>query len=266
MTHRLRPHQIAGSELAAPPDDGDVLTWDSTDDEARWAAPTGGGGSGRSLDRRWNVGPAETSIDEFDDGSIGGSWVAVYDTGGSGRLTWTEAEDQLIATNTGGDTGNQFSALLLPLSGIGGSLATGDAFITCVSIGSNGANHAFSGLLFSDGTAFGSGNQLVATTHAGAASADHVLRTYTGFTTNSASASSISGVRIGTPWFLRLVYLGGTTFRRDVSEDGKSWRIGATMSVASFTPTHVGVLSSSFGTATAHQLRYEFLRRVAGIT
>lgn len=265
---RLDPHQISGSELPSPPTSGDVLTYNATEDKAEWAAPPGGGGggSGLSLDRRWNVGPGETSYDECDDDTIDPAYVAVYDTGGAGRLTWSEADSQIKATNTGGDTGNQFSALMRPLSGVGGALVDGDAFISCLTIGSVGSNYAFGGLVYADGTTFGAGAQLVATSHVGTSSADHFLRSFTNYTTLGTSVNGLGGVLLTVPIFVRLVYLGSNTWRRDLSSDGRTWRKGGANLTSSLTPTHVGFMSSTFGTGTAHEIQYEFLRRVSGIT
>lgn len=258
---RYSPRAIKG----APGSDGYVLT--TVGGVPMWMPPPSpGGGTGISRDRRWNIPAGATSYDEFSGASLGGSYVRVDDTGGSGRLTWTQADDLLISTNTGGDTLNQFSALMIPLSAVGGALATGDAFVTCLILSSNGANYAFGGMLFADGVAFGAGKQVVATSHYGASSQDHFLRSYTNYTTIGTSVAQITGVRLGTPTFIRLVYLGGTTWRRDLSYDGQFWQIGGATLTLSITPTHVGFLNSSFGTATANQIGYEFIRRWAGIT
>ncbi len=265
MTHRLRPHQIAGSELASAPADGDVMTWYATDDEARWAAPAGGG-SGRSLDRRWNVGSTETSYHEFTSGGVPGSGVRVDSTGGAARVTWAVADDNLTATNTGGDTTAHLNALMFPLSGLGGSLSTGDAFITCLGIGAPQTDYSFGGLLFSDGTTHGAGNQVVATSHWGSSSRDHFLRSYTNFTTVGTSVAGAAMAPLFNLAFVRAVYLGGTTWRRDLSPDGRSWIKGSANLTKSLTATHVGFLSSSWGTSTVGVISYEFLRRVAGVT
>lgn len=256
----------AAARLAAGAN-GYVLTADSTvSGGIKWSAAPGVGSAGISRDRRWNVGAGETSYDEFSGASLSGAYVRVDDTGGSGRLTWTQSDDLLIATNTGGDTSNQFSALVIPLSSVGGSLNTGDAFVTCLRLASTGANYVFGGLLFADGVTFGAGKQVVATTHYGGTSQDHFLRSYTNYTTLGTSVSQQTGVQLGTTYFVRLVYLGGTTWRRDLSSDGVLWSKGSATLTLSITPTHVGVLSTSFGTATAGQVSYEFLRRVSGIT
>lgn len=230
------------------------------------ATGSSGTGTGISRDRRWNVAAAETSYDEFTGAGPAAAYVRVDDTGGAGRLTWAQVDDQLLSTNTSGDTAAQFSALMRPLSGVGGALAAGDAFITCLTISSTGANYAFGGLVFADGVAFGAGIQVVATSHYGGSSQQHILRSYTGYTTNVSNVDALAGVLIGRPFFIRLVYLGANVWRRDLSEDGILWRKGAATLTLAVTPTHVGVLNTSFGTATPNQVSYEFLRRVSGIT
>lgn len=246
--------------------EGSGVTVDATDPANPVVSASGGGGSGRCLDRRWNVGPSETSYDEFIDGTLGGSYVRVDSSGGGARVTWTETDDVLKASNTGGDSAEHLNALMLPLTSAGGSMVAGDAFSTCLVVNSAGSNYAFSGLLLADGVTFGAGNQVVATSHYGSSSRQHYLRGYTNYNNAASNVDGISTMTLVEPWFIRLVYLGGTTWRRDLSGDGRNWYKGGATLTKTITPTHVGFMTTSWGSSTASEISYEFLRRESGVT
>lgn len=240
------------------------------DFDLNWLTPSGGGGGGVGKDRRWNVGSAETSIDEFNDDSLDAAWVRVDKTGTTGYVTWAEGADALTVDTAvaGNDTTGDFHAMMRPLSGAGGSLVTGDAFITTIRLTDPGQNYVFGGLCLADGVAFGSGSQVMATCHWGSSSQQDVIRSYTNYSsaTGGTVGNTFTSVALGVLRYIRLVYLGSNTWRRDYSSDGVGWILGsATLSFA-VTPTYVGLLASSWGTSTKGVVTYEFLRRVSGIT
>jgi hypothetical protein len=246
--------------------DGQVPTWD--DDLGIWipATPAGGGGGGGSgYDRRWNPGSGETSVDEFDNDSIGGSWVQVDASGGASRAVWTEGGDSLSVVNTGTDANGELHALLIS---VGTSLSTGDAFITCLSqMGSPNTNYSFSGLMLSDGTTHGSGSQALAAAWLGTTPVYRQrveTRAHTLFTT-SGTATTTLDVPPGVPTYLRLVMTAANTWRADVSPDGVSWANGTTVSLT-MTPTHVGLFTSTWSANVRHVTSFEFVRRVSGVS
>jgi hypothetical protein len=231
--------------------------------DGAWIVAAGGGNAG--FDRRWNIGPGETTIDEFNDSSLAAGWTRVDGTGAaSGNLVWTEGADVLAGNNAGGDTATVMHGLVIPLSGFGGSVTTGDAFVSCVTLLAPSANYSFGGVVLADGTTHGAGNQVAATVGRSGTSAGGVDGwaaanwARTGVTTGVASLDMIA-------FYFRLVCTAANTWRTDASSDGVSWLKGTTFS-KTITPTQVGFMSSSYGTSTKHIASYEFLRRVAGVS
>jgi hypothetical protein len=120
------------------------------------------------------------------------------------------------------------------------------------------------GIVLADGTDFGGGNQLVTLNYINTSNQNNDTRTFTGYNTNPATF----GAQTSTPQgriFVRLVYLGANTWRSDLSTDGVSWLKGGT-GIKAFVPTHVGVHCSSWGTAVKSTVKYEFFRRMSGVT
>lgn len=244
------------------PADGQVLTWDSG--TSRWVAetPAAGGGGGTGKDRRWTVGPSATSIDEFNDDTLdlAATWTRVDSAGESGFIAYNEAADCLsVETGIGTDAVAEFHGLMRPLSAVGGSLATGDAFLTCLTNWRTG-NWVIGGVGFSNGVAAGAGAQVLGTFQNDGAISSRALTNWNTLGTNAVVLNVT-----GDMCYIRVVYLGGTSWRVDASPNGTSWVKGASFT-NSITPTHVGLFSSSWGTATKGVLSFEFLRRVAGVT
>lgn len=235
----------------------DGTTW------ATWYDP-GAAAAATIRDRRWTLGAGASTIDEFNDDTLDPAWVRVDGTGApAGNVTWTEAGDVLSAKNAGGDTGATLHALMRP---VGTAPVTGDAFVTAVDLfAAVGVTVPVSGLVLTDGVTFGSGNQVAALNYfdAGSNLTVHVHK-FTGYNTEVASTGNLL-VRPGTV-YLRLVKLASNTWRADASPNGIDWILGAATTTLAFTPTHVGLLSSSWGTATKSVASYEFLRRVSGVS
>lgn len=227
----------------------------------------GGGGGGVGYDRRWNIGSGETSIDEFNDNSLAGAWARVDGTGAAaGNLAWTEGADVVSAANAGGDTAACLHGLVRPLTGAGGALSAGDAFVACLSFLSPAANYAFGGLLLADGNTFGSGKQVAGIAGKSATSAVNAESwALAGWNSRSATAGSLQLTEPKVN-YLRLAMIAANTWRTDTSPDGVSWIKGAATLAQTFTPTYVGLCSTSYGTSTKHVASFEFLRRVTGVT
>ena len=221
-------------------------------------------------DRRWAPPSGQLIADEFNDDSLDAAWVRVDGTGAVlANVDWTEGGDVLSCYNKGGDTVDKFHALLRPLSGLGGSLVAGDAFITCVNLWAPAAtSFSIIGLALTDGTTHGAGNQVFAEIGVGASGPNTMQAfSWTNFGTAGTSAGAISAaLPVSSRIFIRLVMTAANTWRADFSIDGVSWILGAATLAKTMTPTHVGFLDSSYGTATKHIASWEFLRRVSGVS
>jgi hypothetical protein len=238
----------------------------ATDGDVNWSTVSGGGGS-TIEDRRWVVAASSTSIDEFNDESLDAAWVRVDGTGApSGNCVWTESADVLSMLRTGTNTGNAMNAIVRP---IGTAPATGDAWITCITMfGPVATNYIANGIVISDGTTHGAGKQVSAETisAAGSTSISTSVETWTNFGTFTAGSSARNSA-FGVPTFLRLVYKGSSQWRADSSPDGVNWIIGAGLiTLSSFTPSHVGFYSRDGGSGTVWVGSHEFLRRTSGVS
>lgn len=219
-------------------------------------------------DRRWSAASTSTSIDEFNDESLDSAWVRVDGTGAaSGNCDWTESGDVLSMLRKAANTGNAMNAIVRP---IGTAPATGDAWITCVTMfGPPSTNYVVNGIIISDGTTHGAGKQVTAGAISAAtpvATLASSAETWTNFGTFG-TAATVRNVPFGVPTFLRLVYMGSSQWRSDTSPDGVLWMLGASLvTQSSFTPSHVGVYSRDGASGTIWVASFEFLRRVSGVS
>lgn len=263
-----------GSVPANPSTGQQKLYIDSADHKLKRVNSSGsvttveGGGGSTIKDARWTAQTGETSIDEFNDNSLDAAWIRVDGTGAaSGNITWTAGADVLSAFNAGGDTTDKFHALLRPLSGAGGSMSAGDAFITCVDLFAPvSTNFSFAGLVLSDGVTFGSGQQVWAEYGTSASGSQMQVFGWSGFGTAGTNAGALPATLPIQKIFIRLVMTAANTWRADYSHDGVSWWKGTATLSKTMTPTYVGFFDSSYGSSTKHIVSYEFLRRVSGVS
>lgn len=243
----------------------------ATDWDVTWSTPASGGasgGSGSVKDRRWTVGSTETSIDEFNDGSLDAAWTRVDGTGAAvGNIDWTEGADVLSSIRKAANTGNAINGIV---RAIGSAPSTGDAWLTCLTVlGPPATNYLVNGIIISDGTTHGAGKQIsaeVLSDNSGVRQSTYAIP-WTNWGTPGTQSSSRVNPPPGTPLFLRLVYKGSSQWRADTSPDGISWVLGASLAtLASFTPSHVGLYSRDGASGTIAVASYEFLRRVSGVT
>lgn len=206
-----------------------------------------------------------TSIDEFNDGVLAAAWVRVDASGTESRADWYESSEvasgQLRMRQTGGDAASQLHALVRPISAV----SVGDAFETRITFFGPAANYTMGGIILTDGTAYGSGDQVLTLnfiTGTGAALSNDA-RAYSNFSALNAGSSNLSVHHM--PYYVRLVLASANTWRCDISPDGTSWLSTTTVSKI-MTPTHAGFLSSSWGTTTHHIVLYDFLRRTSGVS
>lgn len=248
--------------------DASVSINDNGDGTLDLAATAGGGGAGAGRDRRWNIGTGEASIDEFNDDVLAAAWVRVDGTGAAaGNCAWTEGADSLSARRIAANTSNTFQALVRP---IGTAPATGDAWVTCMTLfGQDAVNYILGGIVITDGTIHGNGKQITAEVGSATLSPFRtaVAAAWTNYTTSSSVSTARTTPPVGTPIFVRLVYKGSNQWRADISPNGVSWILGASLiTLASFTPSHVGFYSRDAASGTLSVISYEFLRRVSGVS
>lgn len=241
-----------------------------------WADDAGGGTpitaaelnrleSGVPLDRRWVAPSGATSIDEFTSGTIGGGWTRVDKSGNAGRVTWTAGADNLSVLDTGQDSSGEFHALMTPLSGFGGSVATGDAFTTYTTVLSYGATaNSCAAVVLADGITSGSGTQIMALNYQTAGNSYTCgIFPQTGYQTTGSYSQNAHICTQGV--HLRLVCTGANTWRADISPDGTTW-VGTASMTQTVTPTYVGLGVSTYGSATKFVATFEYLRRYAGVS
>lgn len=260
MADLIRPglHQLDGSGAT----DGDVATWSAG--QNRWVPLA----TADVHDARWDPQPSESTIDEFNNSSLDAAWSQV--DSGAGNVVWTEGADVLSGYANGTDASAQVNAMMRPLSGAGGSLATGDGFATGVTLLSDAASGGVCGLLFADGNTYMAGTQMLgrlyqASGYGSAMYTDLAADAASGYTIVTAAGTPLTPYPRSSPIYLRLAYLGSNSWRVDVSPDGVSW-IRGTASTLTFTPTYVGLFVSSWGTTAQAVAAFEFLRRVSGVT
>lgn len=250
-------------------DDASVVINDNGDGTLDLAATGGGAGGGTGKDRRWNVGAAETTIDEFNDDSLAAAWTRVDGTGAAvGNASWTEGADVLSLKRNAANTANAINGFVRP---IGAAPATGDAWVTCMTLfGRMSTNYILSGIIISDGTTHGAGKQISAELASASASSTNLLSSalsWSNWSTAVTVGTTTNNPPMGTPTYLRLVYKGSSQWRADTSPDAISWMPGASLvTLASFTPSHVGFYSRDGGSGTLSITSYEFLRRVSGVS
>jgi len=258
-----------GSAPATPPSGQVVIFFDSTDGSLKSKDSTGtvkavgassGGGGNRDL--RWFVPSGSVSIDEFNDDTIDPAWVRLDGTGApAANATWAEKGDALSVYNAGGDTANRLHALVRPLSAFGGAVNPGDAFVTAVHMFCSTGTFFMGGIVLADGATADAGNQVVG-----------LVYNAGGFTVNAWAGTgwSFSGqtadmLTSSQQMFVRLVCLTATTWRADLSPDGVQWMLGTALT-KTVAPTHVGLVSSTWGSSVKGIVKYEFLRRVSGVS
>lgn len=218
----------------------------------------------RNRDYRWLVPSGETSIDEFNDNSLDAAWTRVDKSGGTARATWTEGGDTLSVYNAGGDSAAEMHALV---RSIGSSLAVGEGFVVCLSLfGQPGVTYGgMGGIVLADGTTWGSGQQVLSLAWMDNTVAQHTTtRNFSTYGTDGALGSQLESP-IGVPTYVRLVQTAANTWRSDTSPNGVTWFSSTTIS-KTITPTHFGLLSSSWGAANKGIVSYEFIRRVSGVS
>lgn len=246
---------------------GRVLTEDPADSKKmKWATPA------INRDTLWTPQTGHVSVDEFNDGVIDPAWLFVNHASipGAALPLYAESGDVMsvkygvatgLETVTSDGASQRHAAMIRPLSGIGGSMANGDAFETAFDVWiRNHANYRMTGLVLSNGTSTGTALYFRWWTEGNLG-----LRSLTDWGGDTTVGPTDTTWRLGV-MYIRIVRISSTTWRGDVSGDGVRWIHGASLATLSFEPTHVGFCDSQWGSALPSITTYEFLRRVSGVS
>lgn len=196
--------------------------------------------------------------DEFDDGVVDPAWTTLTVTGAQ---TITENNSKLSVLITTGQTSNDLNALLKAVS-----LSVGDIYETqTVAAGdTGGSDYVMHGIVMSDGVLSTSNVAAVFLfPPAGALSRNVSLRPGT-FTNLGTPSEYALNTTVNHGIWLRVEYVSANTFRAYFSVDGISWHASSATVTSTMTPTHVGLVWSTWGdTAVARSASFEYIRKVA---
>ena len=201
------------------------------------------------VDRTW-----ATYDDEFDTASLDPAWTEVTPTG---TVVWTQSNG-VLSVKAEAQSSDDVCVLIK-------SFPVLPAYIieTAVRMLSNRADFTMVGLVLTDGTSPTSNAvacQLEATTTAGDTQVSQRSGTLTDLTSN---VTTTNIVHHG-PWLhMRLIWKNINSFGFEFSSDGVSWiTLDNGDILTTFTPTHAGVLFSSWGDATLDSKvgTYEYFR------
>lgn len=191
--------------------------------------------------------------DEFDDESFSG-WTKVWH-GTAPVATEVEQDHSLSIHIANGGAAQQMTSYVKSKT-----ISAGDWVSCAFSCFGPGGAFPNLGLVFSDGTTYGSGNQVHF--HYSFNELLFVLRSTTGFDTQTAfnSVASMS-YPLSNALHLKLVYQGSNSWDTYASPDGIQWsQIHTAHSMGSITPTHLGISMSSWGNTRALVSNWKYVR------
>lgn len=257
------------------PEHGQVLVYNGATGLWEPEDQSGGGGGANVSDRKWVRGSTPTTDDdEFNDGVLNPAWAivpaSVYPAGAV--PTYTEGADVLsvkygVNSGAGGSTADGATGRHVGIiRALSSPLAVGDAIYTCFTpmIRAN-ASHRMSGIVLSTSAATSGNEQLY---HRWWTTGFLGMRRMTGWVGDITIGSGDFGYGYSaqTDVYQRIVRLSATTWRGDVSPDGVNWILGNAIVTWAFEPTHYGFADANWNTATPSITRYEFIRRVSGVS
>lgn len=216
--------------------------------EQTGVVPGGGGSTTDPISSIYPVFTPAGNSDEFSSGSFSG-WTAV--TPGTHNPTLTQTNNILSVLSPGSDAAANLHAWVKS-----GTFAAGN-FIECAYRGC-GPNQTFNiaGVLFADGTTFGSGVQVIL--YWSPNEQKVALNKHAGY--NSTTTLSLTNV-VGSfaDVFLRLVYNGANSWSAYISADGISWAIVNTQTYT-LTPTFAGFFVTTWGGTAAYNWAFRYCK------
>jgi hypothetical protein len=243
--------------------DGDVVTWDSG--TSKWVneAPSGGGGGAvpawiTHLAERDDT--ADADDDEFDDGSLSGSWTTVTPTG---TATLTEARGVLsgvVVNQAGGDC----AAIVKPIRA--GLLDTTVTVEIAVRFLHSSVQGLFLGPVFSVGSDVTDAVIWQMTFFSGGGTFDMRSGTFTNVSTDHNQPGNAAGYSITPFMYQRFEFHSTSGFKQFWSPGGNrfsSFGGGYQANPLGGNPTHYGIGFSSFGASVEKLFDIEYFRVIS---
>lgn len=185
--------------------------------------------------------PHGTYDDEFGSASLDTAWVEVTPTG---TVVWTQGSGVLSVTAES-QTSEDICGLVKPFPVFPPRIIE-----TAVRVFGNLGDYTMAGLVFSDGTTVSSNAVAVWLELSSTAGSVRIRQRSGTFTAMTDDDSSVTVAHYGIWLYMRLRWKAINTFEIEVSTDGVSW-VGLDMAdmFLTFTPTHAGLMFSSWGDA-----------------
>jgi hypothetical protein len=237
--HDLHDHAgVAG----VPAEEAFTEAVHASTDHAGITGCSGGGSGGGAADRIWvPAGTPSVFDDEFNDGTIDANWVAV-DTPGYTNSWYEPAGLHGISANVpSGKGAHKTNGLLKAFTGL-----TPPFYIeTAVRGFSRSQGFPTLGLIFADGATYGAGSQIIA---GPVINNNTIIKALmTGYNARSSFTEAAWLANAIIPWMhIRFVYESANTFRVLCSADGVVWIDFYGTFSYTITPTHFGIIESTF--------------------
>lgn len=199
------------------------------------------------VDRPWAL-----YDDEFDEAAKDSAWVEVLP---SGSATWTQSNGVMSVLGYG-QTASDVAVLAKPFP-----LLPPQVVETAIRMAGVRDDYTVVGLAFVDGVTVGS-SMVMAALRGTVTSGLFYAEQRSGTVTDATSNITQVALHMVGPWLhLRLKWTALNTFATEWSPDGVSWSALGTGSISlTFTPTHVGLCFSSWGSANSKVGTFEYLR------
>lgn len=197
--------------------------------------------------------------DEFDNGSIDG-WINIDVT--NYENSWYEPSG-IKGLSCYAPSGKGGTKLCGKLKSIG-DLTAPFYIETAIMLNSRDQAYPGAGLMLTDGTTVGSGNQVAMSYLANVRLVE--LSKYSNFSTrNTNNELNVMTYSIHAPLYMRLIYESANTFSCQISPDGVVWTYIFQNLSYTMTPTHMGISQiSEDGSTNPYAINYGYFRARSG--